>query len=100
MVFVQILDCDSDCRGRPFGSHLEYVRALVALSRIHAIDMGYSDKKGKAPIRVLKNGSSYGRYSRLQDGAYRVCRMSDKERIILAMGTTGSEALHMDVDFW
>ena len=60
--------------------------------------MWNTNKKGTAAVQVLRNGPTYEHYASQQNGACWVGSMSADERSLLAMGATGSEALHREIN--
>lgn len=81
----------------PYSSHQEYINDLVELVREFPQDMEKKDSKGRTVEHILEHGSRYKHFGYLQNGGLLLGMLPGRETTLLHWGTTGNEALHMQL---
>jgi hypothetical protein len=82
----------------PYASHQDYINDLMDLRFRFASDMRRRDCKGRSVAQILEAGASYKHYGYLRNGGLITATLSEKDRLLLAWGTCGNEALHQQIN--
>ena len=82
---------------KPYTSHQQYIDDLQALIKEFPAEMDRKNSKGNSLRDVLKNAGTRKHYCYLRNGSVIYGRLSQKTRDSMAWGTTGNEALHMQL---